>query len=50
MAKDSNNMTLAEHAEAWWSEQGNTVPPVDTTAWDEMYRKWHEFAFADFSS
>ena len=40
-------MTLAEHAEAWWREQGKIVPERDTSAWWEMYEKWVEFAFSD---
>ena len=41
-------MTFAEHAEAWWQEQGNKVPKRGTKAWLSMYEKWVEFAFADF--
>jgi hypothetical protein len=41
-------MTLAEHAEAWWSEQGKEVPKRDTPEWQAMYEKWIDFAFADF--
>jgi hypothetical protein len=41
-------MTLAQHAEAWWREQGEKVPSPDTKEWDEMYAKWVAFAFADF--
>ncbi len=40
--------TLAEHAEAWWKEQGNIIPPKNTKKWNEMYKKWIEFAFKDF--
>lgn len=42
------DMTLAQHAEAWWREQGQTVPPRETKQWDEMYRAWVDYAFADF--
>ena len=31
-------MTLAEHAECWWREQGKEVPPSNTDEWREMYR------------
>lgn len=41
-------MSFAEHAEAWWSEQGNTVPARQTSAWTNMYQKWIDFAFAGF--
>lgn len=47
--KDPYDMTLAQHAEAWWTEQGKTVPPAGTPAWTKMYEEWHAFAFADFS-
>lgn len=42
-------MTTGQHAEAWWLEQGHfEVPARGTSAWQEMYEKWHAFAFADF--
>lgn len=44
----SNKMTFADHAEAWWREQGKRVPRRKTKAWQAMYEKWIEFAFADF--
>ena len=40
-------MTLADHAEAWWIEQGNEVPKKDTKGWENMYLKWVDFAFRD---
>lgn len=40
-------MTLADHAEAWWKEKGNTVPPKGSDAYNEMYKQWAEFAFAN---
>ena len=40
-------LTLAEHAEAWWREQGNRVPRRDTARWRKMYEAWAEWAFAD---
>ena len=45
----SKDITLAKHAELWWSEKGETVPPRDTEEWDDMYRQWIEFAFEDFN-
>ena len=45
MTKDLNDMTLAEHAEAWWQEQGREVPNRETQEWDEMYAEWIEFTF-----
>lgn len=41
-------MTLADHAEAWWEEQGNRVPKRDTAEWGAMYEQWVEYAFEDF--
>jgi hypothetical protein len=40
-------MTLADHAEAWWREKGKTVPPRDTAEWQAMYETWVEWAFFD---
>jgi len=47
--KNPDKMTLAEHAEAWWKENGNMVPPKDTLEYENMYEKWHEFAFQNFT-
>lgn len=41
-------MTLSDHAEAWWKEQGKAVPRRGTTEWQAMYEQWIEYAFADF--
>lgn len=38
-------MKLKEHAEAWWQQQGNVVPPRDTELWWEMYAQWVDYAF-----
>jgi hypothetical protein len=38
-------MTLAEHAEAWWLEQGMIVPDRNSQGWHDMYEKWISFAF-----
>ena len=43
-------MTLAEHAEAWWREQGNKVPFRNSKQWQQMYETWVEWAFADLRS
>ena len=40
-------MTLADHAEAWAKEQGETVPPRNTAMWRELYERWIEYAFRD---
>lgn len=42
----STRMTLAEHAEAWWGEQGQMIPPRKSAEWNAMYTRWIEFAFA----
>jgi hypothetical protein len=40
-------MTMADHAEAWWREQGKEVPSRDTDEWRRMYETWVAWAFAD---
>lgn len=45
--KEGKELTFADHAEAWTSEQGLEVPERGTPEWEEMYEKWHEFAFSD---
>lgn len=42
----TNSLTLADHAELWWDEQGHNVPERDTQEWQTMYSEWIEFAFA----
>ena len=39
------DVTLAEHAEAWWSEKGRKVPRRGTKAWGNMYQSWVDYAF-----
>jgi hypothetical protein len=46
----SEDMTMADHAEAWWGEQGNILPDRGTKEWRDMYKKWHTYAFEDFAS
>ncbi len=41
----SEELTLAQHAELWYAEQGKVVPQRDTSEWDDMYTEWIEFAF-----
>jgi len=44
--KSPEGLTLAEHAEAWWREQGKEVPPSRTSPeWERMYLDWWKFAF-----
>ena len=40
-------MTLGDHAEAWWREQGKEVPPRDTNQWMTMYESWVVWAFGN---
>jgi hypothetical protein len=42
-------MTMADHAEAWWKEQGNEIPKKGTKEWNEMFLKWHTYAFQEIS-
>lgn len=44
----NDKATLVEHAEAWWTEQGKTVPNQNSTTWQIKYRQWINFAFAGF--
>jgi hypothetical protein len=46
----AREMTLAEHAEAWWREQGNALPARETDKWERMYEAWVEWAFIDLRS
>jgi len=40
-------MTLADHAEAWWVQEGHTVPDRKSPTWDVMYEEWVRYAFSD---
>jgi hypothetical protein len=44
--KAPDKVTFREHAEAWWTEQGKTVPALGTPAWQAMYEQWVEYAFS----
>ena len=48
ITKSPDQMTFAEHAEAWWTEQGGVVPPHDSMGWHYMYQAWVNFAFGSF--
>jgi hypothetical protein len=37
-------VALADHAEAWWREQGQEVPRRDTDKWRRMYEAWVAWA------
>ena len=41
-------LTLADHAESGWREQGKRVPRRNTDEWRRMYERWVAWAFADF--
>ena len=48
--KSPECLTLAEHGEAWWREQGKEVPPnSESPEWDKMYFQWIDFAFNSLS-
>lgn len=38
-------MSVADHAEAWWQEQGNEIPTYPSIEWNKMYEKWIDYAF-----
>lgn len=42
-------LTLAEHARAFWQERGQYMPLAGIPAGDEMYRLWAEWAFSNMS-
>ena len=46
----NQEMTLADHAEAWAREQGCHIPNRDTKEWIILYEEWVTWAFADFVS
>jgi hypothetical protein len=46
--KSPDQMTLADHAEAWTREQDQPVPERDSAEWRAMYEKWIAWAFQDF--
>ena len=45
---NKNELTLADHAEIWYSEKGENIPDRNSDEWTAMYERWHAFAFADF--
>jgi hypothetical protein len=44
-----NEMTLADHAESWMKENGYKIPSRESTEWKNLYEKWIDYAFSDFS-
>ena len=40
-------LTLKEHCEAWYREQGVDMPSA-LDVWQQMYESWVEWAFSDF--
>jgi len=46
----ATEMTLGEHAESWWKEQGKEVPLRGSKEWQKMYEAWVEWAFSDLNS
>jgi len=50
MGIQDDDLTLADHAEMWASESGETVPVRGTAEWSAMYERWIDFAFEGFES
>ena len=46
--RNMKEQTLADHAEAWTREQGESVPKRGTLKWEAMYKTWCGWAFSDF--
>ena len=46
--QENDKITLIEHAEMWWFEQGNLIPMRNSPESQVMYEQWIEFAFQDF--
>lgn len=42
-------VTLADHAEAWQRERGETVPQRSSLEWELMYERWIDYAFENLS-
>jgi len=42
-------LTLAEHARAFWLERGQYMPLLGIREGDEMYRLWAEWAFSNMT-
>ena len=40
-------MTLYEHAVAWWKEHDCEIPDKDSDEWKRMYEEWVSWAFSD---
>ena len=43
-----SELSLEDHAVLWWVGRGAEIPPLDSSAWEEMYRQWVEYAFMGF--
>ena len=43
-----DKLSLEDHAVLWWVRRGVEIPPLDSPAWEEMYRQWVEYAFMRF--
>jgi len=42
----TSELTLTDHAESWYKEQGRAVPDRGTPEWQTMYAEWVDFAFS----
>lgn len=47
MSSSPCDMSMEDHAMAWWIEKGYVIPSPDSLEWAEMYAKWVDFAFDD---
>ncbi len=46
--KSNDEKSLGDHAEAWWKEQGQTVPSEGSPEYEAMYSRWYVYAFHNF--
>lgn len=46
MTDTSETTTMRDHAIAWWTEKGHTIPALDSEEWERMYHEWIDFAFS----
>ena len=42
---NEEEMSLADHAEAWCLEKKYPLPRRGTVEWQKMYKEWIEYAF-----
>lgn len=47
MSSDPADMSMEDHAMAWWIGKGFVIPSPNSIEWEEMYAEWVDFAFSD---